>query len=98
MKAEAGGPGKATAGLRIDSPAVDQTSRAFQKYCKMSSPVHYNYNHVQTHVRFVSSYYSGYGIVICICSTCTVTTTLTMFIYEQSSKFKYFEERREQWL
>lgn len=58
MKAEAGGPSKATAGLRIASPAVDQTSRACLKYCKMSSPVLDNYverhNHLRTHVRVVS--------------------------------------------
>lgn len=78
MKAEAGGPSKATAGLRIASPAVDQTSRACLKYCKMSSPLLDNYverhNHLRTHVRVVS----GYSSSIYIRST-NFKTALSMF-------------------
>lgn len=82
MKAEAGGPSKATAGLRIDSPAVDQTSRACLKYCKMSSPVLDNYverhNDLRTHVRVVSGYFIGYSSTIYISST-NFKTALSMF-------------------
>lgn len=85
MKAEAGGPSKATAGPRIASPAVDQTSRACLKYCKMSSPVLDNYverhNHLRTHVRVVSGYFSGYSSSIYISST-KFKTALSMLIIQ----------------
>lgn len=82
MKAEAGGPSKATAGLRIAAPAVDQTLRASLKYCKMSSPVLDNYverhNHLRTHVRVFSGYFNGYSPSIYISST-NFKTELSMF-------------------